>query len=475
MSTSDYLRGRTDGEYGARIAERNRAMADYAETYALNQQVSNYANAYNQLLSQYNSLVGKYNYLLDEKNTWQEYAEGIKEAKGHGDNAYATLKKALELSELETANAERGWYASKRAWFTTSLETNFLARLPDLAFAREGGDQQKKLFQQITEEIEKLRNAPGDTEENFKVAVQFITDAGRRIADSAVFREFWRNELQLLQMSADTPQIKEAVQQRLWWRQYWLDRAKNSFPLIQWADRPEALRKLFLEHMAITNGLLALRFTEVFHRNLMNQFLYALNLHMIQGKDAGFRESKTPVWGNMDGKVAWSPYTDALQMSLDTLPFAVFPDDMKRFFAETAQGLTRDTAAQMDGSLQAMDELYEWRMGQHPESSPMAAEEPDDPQGSQGSRKVANGSGVWDGIPPRNPVSRQQPAPAKAVDWVTPQVGTPQVANNAGTGNTGTSNASASASQVVTQGVSAPAQAAPQTTPKQSTWLSGPK
>lgn len=408
MSSSDYLRGQMAAESLANIRATNDRARANAHARIAQYEVNQQANAHNQLLGQYNDLVNRFNNLLDEKQSWQQYAEGIKAAKGHGDAAYESLQEALQasenalqasenalnISEFQVSQLKSALNKSDIGWYYSATIREFLALVPDLARAREGSKEQQERLEKIQHWMTKLRNEP-NSEVMYQEAVNYIEKMGRRIADNAVFRDFWNHELKLLRLQSDTPQIKEIVQQGMWWRQYWLDRANNTFLFVNWPDRPEALRTLLLDSMAMTNHLLALRFTELFERNLIRQFLYALEMHQIHGAEGGLRKPVTPqeIWkANGSDKVAWTPYTDAMQMTLQTLPFAEFPVELQQFFQTTALSVTQGYAERMQWFLTAIDELHDRRMGKHPDAPPMAAY-PEQPEGTTGDqRKVANGA-----------------------------------------------------------------------------------
>jgi hypothetical protein len=422
MSSSDYLRGQMAAESLANIRATNDRARANAHARIAQYEVNQQANAYNQLLGQYNDLVNRFNNLLDEKQSWQEYAEGIKAAKSHGDAAYESLQEALQasenalnISEFQVSQLKSALNDSHVGWYSSVVVKTFLALMTDLARAREGSEEQQRRFAQIQQWVTDLRNEPNH-EVMYQDAVNTVEKFGRKIADNAVFRDFWNHELKLLRLQPDTPQIKEIVQQGMWWRQYWLDRANNTFLFVNWPDRPEALRTLLLDSMAMTNHLLALRFTELFERNLIRQFLYALEMHQIHGAEGGLRKPVTPqeIWkANGSDKVAWTPYTDAMQMTLQTLPFAEFPVELQQFFQATAQSVTQGYAERMQWFLTAIDELHDRRWGKHPDSPPMAAY-PEQPEGTTtgDQRKVVNGAAQTQGKESAGIREPNQPQPA---------------------------------------------------------------
>ena len=416
MSNADYQRGFNAAEDSARQKQHVADARAFADAY-LDAVVANHqANAYQQLLAQYNQLVSEYNALRRDRNSWRDYAQGLKEASEHGDRALEAAKKGREIAEFQIANLRKGFKATSIGMYEEGLMRQFLADMIDVPRMREGSEEQRKRFARIQEYITLLReesknNGLQPDDFYYNDAVRYVSKIGRKIADNALLRNFWDDELKLLQIGPDTPQLREAVQQRLWWRQYWLDRANNSFPMVSWTDRPEALRKTMLEHMAITDGMLALRFAELFQRNLMLQFFYALQQHLVRGEEAGYRE---PVGWGAQQKQAWSPYEDALQLSLGALPFAVFPAGMQQRFVAYARELTKGYPEQIATFLSAMDELYDRRMGIHPDSPPMAADPFPESPNVEGQRQVVNGGAVGWGQPTHHP-AHQPPPPGATV------------------------------------------------------------
>ncbi|WP_414041569.1 hypothetical protein ACJU26_05790 [Acidithiobacillus sp. M4-SHS-6] len=342
-----YQAGYEDGKRAAR--PRYDPAANYrAALYQrqVNEAFQNQANQYQNLLTRFENLVDDYNNLVERYNLRGEALQ-------HSENALQHSENALQHEEKAHQHAKNAHWIAKRMWMYQEAALTALINIPGLALTKEPTDGFGPALREAIEDLQKIDNS----EETYQDLIEYIGGMSRNIADKAILKPYFHNELKLLQLSPRDSDLALKIRTLLSNRMQMRASTNNPLPY-NWPDRPAQLREVMDASAYVTDTTFEHRFMERFYQILTRRALVAIFGHMNQGKDCTEPE---PVAAAL---------ADARQS--DVFPF--FPENRQARFGETLQTIMVDASGNPTGIsyenwlrssfgqvLNAMDEWYLFR------------------------------------------------------------------------------------------------------------------